>query len=53
MNKWDNLTKMEYTEADLKASISMIMNMGYTREEAINLLDCKNPDGSEFVDYPF
>ena len=46
-------TKMEYTEADRKASISMIMNIGYTREEAINLLDNKNRDGSEFVDYPF
>ena len=53
MNKWDNLTRMEYTEADRKASISIIMNMGYTREEAINLLDCKNPDGSKFIERPF
>ena len=46
-------TKMEYTEADRKASISMIMNISYTREEAINLLDNKNRDGSEFKQLPF
>ena len=46
-------TKMEYTEADRKASISMIMNIGYTREEAINMLDGKNRDGSEFIERPF
>ena len=46
-------TKMEYIEADRKASISMIMNIGYTREEAINLLYNKNRDGSKFVDFPF
>lgn len=27
--------------------------MGYTKEEAINLLDGKNADGSEFEQLPF
>ena len=26
---------------------------GYTREEAINILDGKNPDGSSFIPLPF
>lgn len=29
------------------------MSYGYTREEAINILDGKNPDGSSFVELPF
>lgn len=29
------------------------MNYGYTREEAINILDGRNPDGSEFIELPF
>lgn len=28
--------------------IEEVMNYGYTREEAINILDGKNPDGSSF-----
>lgn len=33
--------------------ISMVMSYGYTREEAINILDGKNADGSEFIELPF
>ena len=40
---------MEYSEI----SISMVMNFGYTKEEAINILDNKNPDGSKFIEFPF
>lgn len=29
--------------------IEEVMNYGYTREEAINILDGKNPDGSSFL----
>ena len=29
-------------------AIKIVTRMGYTREEAINLLDGKNADGSEF-----
>ena len=40
---------MEHTEYD----ISLVMSYGYTREEAINILDGKNPDGSKFIELPF
>ena len=40
---------MEYSEI----SISMVMNLGYTREESINLLNGKNPNGSEYKQLPF
>lgn len=40
---------MEHTEDD----ISIVMSYGYTREEAINILDGKNPDGSKFIELPF
>ena len=40
---------MEHTEID----ISIVMRYGYTREEAINILDGKNADGSAFVELPF
>ena len=33
--------------------ISMVISYGYTREEAINILEGKNPDGSEFIELPF
>lgn len=36
---------MEHTEYD----ISTVISYGYTREEAINILDGKNADGSEFI----
>lgn len=29
------------------------MSYGYTRKEAINILNGKNPDGSNFVELPF
>lgn len=40
---------MKHTEDD----ISIVMSYGYTREEAINILDGKNPDGSKFIELPF
>lgn len=33
--------------------ISMVMSYGYTREEAINILNGKNPNGSNFIELPF
>ena len=33
--------------------INRVMNYGYTREEAINILDGKNADGSDFIELPF
>lgn len=40
---------MEHTEYD----ISTVMSYVYTREEAINILDGKNADGSNFVQLSF
>lgn len=40
---------MEHT----KNAISTVMSYGYTREEAINILDGKNADGSKFIEIPF
>lgn len=40
---------MKHAEED----ISIVMSYGYTREEAINILDGKNPDGSKFIELPF
>ena len=40
---------MKHEEYD----ISAVINYGYTREEAINILDGKNADGSNFVQLPF
>lgn len=37
----------------LKYIVNLIMNYGYTKEEAINILDGKNSDGSEFIQLPF
>lgn len=33
--------------------ISTVINYGYTRGEAINILDGKNADGSKFIELPF
>lgn len=33
--------------------INLVMSYGYTREKAINILDGKNPDESNFVELPF
>ena len=40
---------MKHTEYD----ISVVLNYGYTREEGINILDCKNAEGSVFIELPF
>ena len=40
---------MEHAEYD----ISVVISYGYTREEAINILDGKNADGSVFIELPF
>lgn len=34
-------------------TISMVMSYGYTRKEAINILNGKNADGSKFVQLSF
>ena len=36
-----------------RISIKMIMEFGYTKEEAINILKGLNPDGSKYVELPF
>lgn len=33
--------------------ISMVMSYGYSREEAINILNSKNPNRSNFIELPF
>lgn len=43
------ITKMEHSDF----YINRVMNYGYTREEAINILNGKNPDGNNFVELPF
>lgn len=40
---------MEHSEY----SISVVMSYGYTREEAANILDGRNADGSMFKEFPF
>lgn len=40
-------------ENHLKYIISIIINYGYTKEEAINILNGKNYNGSEFIQLPF
>ena len=51
LNGCDDLLKLgiKHTEYD----ISVVISYGYTREEAINILDGKNADGSEFIELPF
>lgn len=34
-------------------AINAVIRYGYTREEAINILDGKNADGSAFIELPF
>lgn len=36
-----------------KNAINIVMSYGYTRKEAINILDGKNADGSKFIELPF
>lgn len=33
--------------------IRQVMRYGYTRKEAINILDGKNSDGNSFIELPF
>ena len=50
MEKEDIVVGMiKHTEYD----INVVISYGYTREEAINILDGKNPDGSKFIELPF
>ena len=51
MRYYLNITMEENNH--LKYIIDLIMNYGYTKEEAINILDGKNYDGSEFIQLPF
>ena len=37
----------------IEYDISVVISYGYTREEAINILDGKNADGSVFIEFPF
>ena len=37
----------------IEYDISVVISYGYTREEAINILDGKNADGSTFMELPF
>ena len=39
---------IKHTEYD----ISVVISYGYTREEAINILDGKNVNGSKFIKLP-
>lgn len=36
-----------------KTSIKQLQGFGYNREEAINILNGLNPDGSKFEQLPF
>lgn len=47
--KWRLYSNMEHSEY----AIRIVMSYGYTREEAINILDGKEADGSDFVALPF
>ena len=45
--------KHEETMIHTEKAIRIVMNFGYTRKEAINILDGKNADGSKFIELPF
>lgn len=47
------MTKHEEIMIHTKNAISIVMSYGYTRKEAINILDGKNADGSDFEELPF
>ena len=47
------MTKHEETMVHTEEAIKEVMNFGYTRKEAINILDGKNADGSKFIELPF
>ena len=45
--------KHEETMIHTEKAIKEVMKFGYTRQEAINILDGKNADGSKFIELPF
>lgn len=49
------MTKEKHEEVMIhtEEAISIVMSYGYTRKEAINILDGKNADGSKFIEIPF
>ena len=49
------MTKEKHEEAMIhtEEAISIVMSYGYTGQEAINILDGKNADGSKFIELPF
>lgn len=49
------MTKEKHEEimVHTEKAIRIVMNFGYTRKEAINILDGKNADGSGFEELPF
>lgn len=49
MMNFQKKIEMEHT----KNAISIVMSYGYTKEEAVNILDGKNADGSKFIELPF
>lgn len=49
MMNFQKKIEMEHT----KNTISIVMSYGYTKEEAVNILDGKNADGSKFIELPF
>lgn len=46
-----NTFKLEYKTHE--EYIQEVMKFGYTEQEAINILNGKNPDGTPFVELPF
>lgn len=49
------MTKEKHKETIIhtEKAIRIVMNFGYTRKEAINILDGKNANGSKFIELPF
>lgn len=41
------------TMEERETAIEQIINLGYTRDEAINILNGLNPDGSKMKELPF
>lgn len=44
--------RLEYKTHEEYIRVIMI-EFGYSRQEAINILDGKNPDGTPFIELPF
>ena len=49
------MAKEKYEEVMIHTEVAIkeVMKFGYTRQEAINILDGKNADGSKFIELPF